>query len=149
MDHIAIMKKEWGLIPKILSGEKTVESRWYKNKVCPWNKVFVGDTLYFKNSGEEITVKAAVTRVEQLEVTSNNRALEIMSQRAKADLGTTAIPESVIGYISNKRYAVFIYFNEVQKVEPFDIDKRGFGAQCAWIACKNVSTMIKTAQRST
>ena len=66
MDHVAIMKKEWRLIPKILSGVKTVESRWYKNKVCPWNKVFAGDTLYFKNSGEKVSVRAHITKAQQL-----------------------------------------------------------------------------------
>ena len=25
MDHVAIMQKSWGLLPKILSGEKTIE----------------------------------------------------------------------------------------------------------------------------
>lgn len=30
MEHVAIMKKSWGLTRKILSGEKTIESRWYR-----------------------------------------------------------------------------------------------------------------------
>ena len=32
MEHVAIMKKSWGLIEKILSEEKTAESHWYKTK---------------------------------------------------------------------------------------------------------------------
>lgn len=28
MIHIAIMKKEWGFIDKILTGQKIIESRW-------------------------------------------------------------------------------------------------------------------------
>jgi len=31
MQHIAIMKKSWRLTEKILAGEKTLETRWYKN----------------------------------------------------------------------------------------------------------------------
>ena len=51
MHHIVIMKKRWGLIPKIVNGEKTIESRWYKNKVVPWNKITVGDKLFLKIPG--------------------------------------------------------------------------------------------------
>jgi len=42
MDHVAIMKRSWGLIPKILSGEKTIESRWYKKRIPPWNRISKG-----------------------------------------------------------------------------------------------------------
>lgn len=30
MEHVAIMRKSWGLTDKILSGQKKIESRWYK-----------------------------------------------------------------------------------------------------------------------
>ncbi len=40
MKHVATMNKRFGdLIPKILSGEKEIESRWSKNKIAPWNRV--------------------------------------------------------------------------------------------------------------
>ena len=38
MEHLAIMKKSWKLLPKILKGEKKIEARWYVSRVCPWNK---------------------------------------------------------------------------------------------------------------
>jgi len=34
--HVAIMRKGWGLTGKILTGEKTIESRWYMNRYRPW-----------------------------------------------------------------------------------------------------------------
>ena len=37
MEHLAIMKKEWKLTEKIITGEKRIESRWYKDKYPPWN----------------------------------------------------------------------------------------------------------------
>ena len=39
MDHLAIMNPKRKLIPKILSGEKTIESRRYMMKVAPRNKI--------------------------------------------------------------------------------------------------------------
>ena len=68
MNHVAIMNKRFGdLIPKILSGEKKIESRWSKNKISPWNKIKVGDVVYFKNSGGPVVAMAEVSRVEQFE----------------------------------------------------------------------------------
>ena len=58
MDHVATMRKSWEFLPKILSGEKTIESRWLKNKSVPWGRVCIGDTIYFKNTGEPVTAKA-------------------------------------------------------------------------------------------
>ena len=65
MQHIAIMKKEWGLLDEIFSGNKVLETRWYKNKYLPWDKIRKEDLIYFKNSGEEVVAKAVVTRVGQ------------------------------------------------------------------------------------
>ena len=45
MEHLAIMKKSWNLTQKILTGERKIESRWYKNKHTPWNKIKSGDEL--------------------------------------------------------------------------------------------------------
>jgi len=42
MQYIAIMKKSWGLLPKILTGEKKIESRWYNNRYSPWDKIKKG-----------------------------------------------------------------------------------------------------------
>ena len=141
------MKKEWNLINKVLEGVKTVESRWYKSKIAPWNKINTGDTIYFKDTGSFVTVKALVTKVEQHEVEDNIQAIELMSKHALADLGTSDLSNSIRNYIKNKRYAIFIHFNNVEKITPFDIDKKGFGMQCAWLSLGNVET-IKIKNRA-
>jgi ASC-1-like (ASCH) protein len=142
MNHIAIMKKEWGLTKKIIDGIKTVESRWYKSKTTPWNKIKVGDTVYFKDSGGPVLVKAKVTKVEQYEVSSNSQALAIMAKYALADLGTEVLSKSIRDYITGKKYAVFVHFNKVKKITPFSIDKAGFGMQCAWLTVDSINKII-------
>ena len=57
MDHVAIMKKSWGLTQKILTKQKKIESRWYKSKYSPWGKIEKNDFVYFKDSGEPIVRK--------------------------------------------------------------------------------------------
>lgn len=137
------MKKEWGLIPKILNGEKTVESRWYKNKVAPWGRVSIGDILYFKDSGGFVNVKSVVTDVEQIKIGDNSHAIKVMQGHSLADLGTTIIPKDLLAYILNKKYAIFVAFDNVEKIHPFDIDKKGFGMQSAWLVCDDVKLIQK------
>jgi len=67
MDHLAIMNPKRKLIPKILSGEKTIESRRYMMKVAPRNKIKADDTVYFKDAGKEVTASATVAKVLQYE----------------------------------------------------------------------------------
>ncbi|PIR42943.1 hypothetical protein CO058_00285 [candidate division WWE3 bacterium CG_4_9_14_0_2_um_filter_35_11] len=143
MNHVVIMKKRWELIPKILSGKKTIESRWYKNKVAPWNRISFGDTLYFKDSGDLVKVKAVVDGVEQIEISDDEYALKIIKERSLADLGTIDIPEDVLHYISGKMYAIFVSFRDVEVIQSFDIDKKGFGMQSAWLVCEDVDLLKK------
>ncbi len=139
MDHVAIMKKSWGLIPKILNKTKVAESRWYKSRIAPWNRIKKGHNLYFKNSGESIAVRVKVTKVIQYEVPNNSRALKIMKKHAEKDLGFKKIPPEVLNYIQNKNYAIFIYFDSVKEIKPFNIDKTGFGAMAAWVTVDNIN----------
>jgi hypothetical protein len=138
MEHIAIMKKEWGLTQKIIDGIKTVESRWYKHKISPLSKIGVGEAIYFKDSGCPVTIKAIITKVEQYKIRNNQEAEKLMVKYAFEDLGTTNLAKSIRNYITNKKYAVFIHFNKVKKITPFNIDKTGFGMQCAWLVVDSV-----------
>lgn len=146
--HIAIMKSSWKLLPKILSGEKTVESRWYKFKACPWNRIFPEDIIYFKDSGKPVTVKARVTKVQQYIVEDVKDAVNLFLQIGSEDLGIPVktkndIPRLVLDYISNKKYATFVYFDNVQKIKPFNINKKGFGMQAAWMCVGDLESIVK------
>jgi len=81
MDHVVIMRKSWGLIPKILSGQKKIESRWYINKCVPWNKINLGETVYFKNSGEPVSLAATVEKVLAFSDLSPQKVEEIFHFR--------------------------------------------------------------------
>lgn len=70
MHHVAILNKSWKLIPKILSGEKTIKSLWYQTKRVPWNTVHVGNTVCFRNTGELIVLKVKVSGVMPFEIVS-------------------------------------------------------------------------------
>ena len=133
MQHIAIMKKSWGLIPKILSGEKSVESRWYKTKHTPWDNIKPGEVVYFKDSGSPVTIKAEVEKVVQFSDLIPEKINELLSLFDEAiGLERDKIPD-FFERVKDKKYCILIFLKNAQKVEPFDIDKTGFGNMAAWI----------------
>lgn len=147
MIHIAIMKKSWGMLPKILSGEKTIESRWYKTKRAPWGKIAIGDTVYFKNSGEPVTVKARVVRVLQFADLTPIRIIGVLREFGERD----GIPKDKTSYFAelfrDKKYCLLIFLKNPQKVKPFEISKKGFGAMAAWISVNSINSYITAHDR--
>ncbi len=148
MDHIAILRKSKvtkgdDLLGAIIAGQKTIESRWYVNKIAPWNKVHAGDTIYFKESGCPVTAKANVSEVLQFENLSEKIVAEIISkygkqiapQSSKKDFSEWGKTQST------KRYCILVFLSNVAKVEPFTINKQGFGIACAWMIVKDVSSV--------
>lgn len=133
------MRKSWGLLPKITDGTKTIESRWYKNKSSPWGKIKKGEPLYFKNSGEGITVKAKVKEVLSFENLTPKIVLNILKEYG----GLDGIKNESIPYFYNlfkvKKYCLLIFLKEIQKVKPFQINKKGFGSMSAWMCVDNIN----------
>jgi len=143
MEHIAIMKKSWGLTQKILSGTKKIESRWYKSKHAPWNQVKPGELVYFKDSGEPVTVKAEIEKVLQFTDLSQKKITEILKQYGRAiGLEIKDIPKFFVLF-KNKKYCLLVFLKNPQKIRPFEIDKKGFGNMAAWICVDDVSKIIK------
>ncbi len=143
MEHIAIMNKSWGLLPKIVSGHKTIESRWLMNRSAPWNKVHEGETVYFKDTTGLVTTRATVSHVLQFDNLTPDRVHELLDFYGEDD---GIMPAELARYealFSRKRYCVLIFLENIQPVEPFAIDKRGFGAMASWISVLSVSRLKK------
>lgn len=139
MDHIAIMKKNWGLIPKILNGQKTIESRWYQTKRLPWNNVKIGDTVFFKNSGEPVIVRANVSRIIQFQDLTPSKVKEILLEYGKSDgIDELEIP-TFFERFKNKKYCILVFLKKPQKITPFEINKKGFGSQSAWLIVNDIN----------
>lgn len=139
--HIAIMKKSWGLTQKILSSEKTIESRWYLNRCKPWNDINPSDIVYFKDSGEPVKIQAEVEKVLQFENLTPEKVREILNQYAKADgLGTSKEDtDPYFEMFKNKKYCLLIFLINPKTIEPFEINKSGFGTMAAWITVNDLN----------
>jgi len=98
-----------------------------------------GDAIYFKDSGEPVSIKAKITKVLQFENLTPEKSAEIASKYAMADLGTHEIPPEIKDYTSHKNYCVIVFFDNVEKIAPFAIDKTGFGAMAAWLCIDDIN----------
>ncbi len=137
MHHIAIMKKSWGLIPKIISGEKTVESRWYQTRRAPWHTIIPGDTVWFKDSGEKVTAKAIVSDVKEYVFDTVDDIVPVLEEHGKDICLENVNPHT---WVSNPRYGILIFLKDVEEVqEPFGISKKGFGISSAWMVVSDIS----------
>jgi ASC-1-like (ASCH) protein len=135
------MKKSWGLTQKVLIGEKQIESRWYMTKARPWGIISAGDTVYFKDSGSPVTVKAEVSKVLQFSDLTQELVSAILSKYAENN-GLGVVKENIQQFyelFKNKKYCLLIFLKNPKKVKPFEIDKSGFGAMAAWITIDKLS----------
>ncbi|MCC2631882.1 MAG: hypothetical protein K0S20_581 [Patescibacteria group bacterium] len=137
MDHVAIMKKSWGMIGKVADGSKTIESRWYKHKARPWNCIKAGETVYFKNSGEPLTLKAIVQEVLQFENLTPEKVREIVEEYGD----DIKLPSGLHHSFEDKNYCMLIFLKDPLWVEPFSIDKTGFGSMSAWVSVHDIESI--------
>ncbi|MBU0776735.1 hypothetical protein KKH23_03235 [Patescibacteria group bacterium] len=135
------MKKSWGFTQKILDGEKTLESRWYKTRRVPWGKIKKDDAVYFKNSGELTTAKAIVSKVIEFEELTPRKVKGILDRHWK-DLGISKeeLPDFYKRF-KNKKYCILIFLKNPRKVTPFKISKKGFGAMASWICIEDIKRL--------
>src|SRR3989344_7889842 len=117
MHHIAILDKKKDLLNKILTKEKTIESRWYKFQRTPFNNIQVGYIVYLKNSGQPVTAKAQVEKVLFFDNLSEQEVKELMNTYSKQ----ICIDNN---YIKNapKNYITLIFLKDPQSIEQFNIN---------------------------
>jgi len=137
MHHVAIMNKSWKLIPKIISREKTIESRWYQTKRAPWNKINKGDTIFLKNSGEEVTVSVKVSKVLQFTFKNKSEVEEVVKKYGKK----ICLPnQNVNTWERIPKYCILMFLEEVELLKKsFGINKSGFGNGTAWICVGHIN----------
>ncbi|MFH1423686.1 MAG: ASCH domain-containing protein [Candidatus Nealsonbacteria bacterium] len=143
MEHLAIMRKSWGLTDKILSGQKKIESRWYSVKYKPWDSIKEGETVYFKDSGGPVRIKAEVIRVLQFADLTPKKAKEILDEYGREDgMEKEEIPEFFERF-KDKKYCILIFLKNPQEIKPFEINKTGFGVMSAWISIDDITKIKK------
>lgn len=137
MDHVAILSKKLNLLSKIRCGEKTIESRWTIHRQAPYQAIAAGDTIYFKDSGEPVTVRATVEKALFFSDLTIDKIGSILRQYGNG----ICMPASYRASLSRKRCCTLIFLTNVQPIPPFHINKTGYGMMAAWISVPDISSL--------
>lgn len=141
MQHLAIMDPKKKFLEKILTEEKTIESRWSIQKRNPFNNIKKGDQIYFKNSGKEVSVIALVNRVLFFEDLNPKKVKEILDEYGERIGITKTNKKEFYDYAKNKKYCTIIFLEKIKTIKLFQINKRGYGNMSAWITLKNINSI--------
>jgi len=119
MEHLAIMDKD--TVDKILNKTKIIESRFSINKISPYHKVKVGETVYLKISGQDIVVSFIVDKVIYFDNLNKEKMKEIKAKYNKyinADDSYWKIKE-------NSNYGTLLYIKDPKIIKPIKAFKKG------------------------
>lgn len=142
MDHVAILSKQLPWLERIRSGVKTIESRWYQKRSLPWQKIAVGDYVFFKNSGEPVTLRASVSHVQFFSELTPSKISDLVQIEAKQLGLKVGEVGNFIELVNNKRFAILISLTDIIEVPAFAITKKGFGAMTAWITIAHIESIM-------
>ena len=143
MEHVAIMKKSWKLTQKILTGQKKIESRWYKSKYPPWDRIKQGEVVYFKNSGDPVTIKTQVSKVLQFSNLTQEKVKDILEEYGNDDGITHEDVGKFFQLFKDKKYCILVFLKNPEKIKPFNINKKCYGAMAAWMMVSKIGDIKK------
>lgn len=139
MEHLAILSKRLNVLNKIISGEKTVESRWYEFKKSPYKIAIAGEVIYFKESGSPVCVKAKIDKTLFFENLNPEKIRDILSHYQKQ----IGVDMSYFEEIKNKKFCSLIFLKDIEKIAPFQINKKNYGIMSAWITVNSINELKK------
>ncbi len=105
------------------------------------NRIKEGEIIYFKNSGEPVTIRAEVESVMQFSDLTPEKIKDILDKYGDDDgIEKEDIPK-FFELFKNKKYCMLIFLRNPQKTEPFQISKKGFGMMSAWISVTDINNI--------
>ncbi len=128
MFHVAILHKKYFNL--ILSGKKTIESRFSFNKIAPYKKVKAGDVVYLKETGKNITAKAKVKKVEFFELSPS--VVENIRINFGNEIGVTE--SSAWEATKQKKFGTLVWLEQVETIPEIMISR---SCGTAWFVFEN------------
>lgn len=115
--HLAMLDGSY--LSKIVAGEKTIESRFSKSRIPPFQQITADDVVFLKQSSGPIQAIALVSKVEfygPLKPGGIDQLIEEYKEELRLD-------ESFITLKRDSNYVTLIYFTVVLPINPIPITK--------------------------
>lgn len=104
----------------MLNGQKTIESRFSKNRIAPYEKITKDDIVLVKKSGGNIV--AYFTIKEVLFFDLQDYAIENIKAKYNKEL---CVEDTFWENKKDSHYATLIKIDKLVKLKPFPINKKG------------------------
>jgi hypothetical protein len=139
MDHVVYLDANAQELDLLLSGQKTMIIRGATGRKMPYGRVNQGDILYFINNNSEglILAKARVESVFNSDKLAEAESIALVEKHQ----GKLQLSKKQQARWGGKRYLVLIEVGDVQKVEPFQIDKSDYGNMDDWLPVQQIETV--------
>lgn len=139
MDHIVYLDAQADELENLLAGKKTMIVRGAAGRKLPYGRVNLGDMLYFLNNNGKGLVQA---RAKVCQIINSEPLTPEASQKLLADhQDTLKLTEKQQQRWSGKRYLVLITIEAIQKLEPFQIDRSGYGNMDDWLPVGDINSV--------
>ena len=116
--HLGVFTEPY--LTYMLDGKKTIESRFSKNKIMPYNQISKDDIVIVKKSSGNVV--AYFTIKEVLFFNLNETSIDEIKTKYSKQL---CVDESFWLSKRNSNYATLIIIDKIVKLNSFHIDKKG------------------------
>lgn len=133
MDIITKSKLHLGVFSEpclsyMLEGKKTIESRFSKNKILPYEKIKEDDIVIVKASGGNVVAYFTIKKIMFFDLRSS--CIEDVKAKYSKEL---CVDNSFWELKKNSNYSTLIFIDKLVKLKPFKINKKGMNS---WLIIK-------------
>ncbi len=136
MEHIVYLDKKAKELDNLIAGKKTMIIRGAMGRKMPYERVDIGDTLYFTENNGDGIVKA-VSQVSDTIFTNKlepEESIEIVEKLQPM----LQLDAKLMKRFAGKRYLCLISIENFREIEPFSFDKSDFGNMDDWLRVENI-----------
>lgn len=136
MDHVVYLDAKAEELTRLLQGEKTMIIRGAAGRKIPYGRVNVGDMLYLMENDAKgmVKAKAEVSFVYNSEKMEKDQSIALV-ETYQDRLQLTGVQTK---RWAGKRYLVMMELISLVPLEPFKIDKSGFGNMDDWLPVEDI-----------
>lgn len=116
--HLGIFSEPY--LTYMLEGKKTIESRFSKNKIMPYNQITKDDIVIVKKSSGDVLGYFTIKDVLFFDL--NTTSMEKIKTKYNKQL---CVDETFWVSKKNSNYATLIIIDKLFKLKPFHINKKG------------------------
>ena len=139
MEHVVYLDTQSAEMENLLIGKKTMIVRGAAGRKLPYGRVNPGDILYFLNNDGKGLVQA---RAKVCQVLNSEPLTSEASQKLLADhQDALQLTEKQQQRWRGKRYLVLITVGAIQELEPFQIDRSGYGNMDDWLPVGDIHSV--------